>query len=92
MSSLQNIINKPSLIWELGTDCLPESDLALLDDRNLVSYCKPEASILNVDVWRDIIGENNPFSDTLNAIMEQAKNKGYQWVMFDCDLETEVAK
>jgi len=87
---MQKITNKPSLIWELGTDCLPESDLKLLDDSNLVSFTKPEASILNVDVWRDIIGQNNPFSATLSAIMDQAKVNGYQYVMFDCDLETSV--
>ena len=88
---MQKITNKPSLIWELGTDCLPESDLKLLDNPENVSFTKPEASIINVYIFTYLVKNNsNPYSDTLTAIMKQAEELKYDYVMFDCDLETDV--
>lgn len=85
---MQKITNKPTLVWELGTDCLPNSDLTYLDLIEFTNYTKPESAIIQVDWFFNSPEVQKKYSETLNQIMKQALDNGYGWVMFDCDLET----
>jgi len=83
----QRIINKPTMIWELGTDCLTEFDCKMLDNPDYVSFTRPEGAIIHVETLKKVY---KVYSTIMKSILDQAIEHNYDWVMFDCDIETMV--
>lgn len=75
------------MIWELGTDCLTDSDLELLDNPEYASFIRPEASIIHVEILKLVYQFYSPI---MKSILDQAIEHNYDWIMFDCDIETMV--
>lgn len=86
--------------WWLGTDCLEDSDLKLLTGSSAASYQHVEgyASIMHVpqddsdyaaEYWKGL--EKVGFSARFVSILQEAKRRGYAWVVFECEIETAMA-
>jgi len=80
-------------MWFLGTDIVEESDLKLMEEKMGTTLWMPEGAVYYPLFLKDdskyfeLLG----YSKTFQALIEEALNRGYMWVFFDRDLETEFA-
>jgi hypothetical protein len=72
------IANLPTLIWELGTDCLTAKDVENLCDDDLVSMQNGPMALISVELFDMAL--RGHYSATMGYIMDQAKLNRYDWV------------
>lgn len=102
MIDVKNMRDYTERVWFLGTDVVEESDLELLD-RNVLARCwHPEQEWYPGNFYR--LSPDTPYfkeylkelktvgySHQFRAIMLEARKRGYLWVYFHPDIETEDA-
>jgi hypothetical protein len=73
-------------MWFLGTDFLEEKDLELMSSGVDTSFTRDEGAIYGVN------DSFESYSDIFRAIMIEAFERGYFWVFFDRDIETQLRR
>ena len=92
--SPKNIKDYTEKTWFLGTDILDQEgsqDLDLMNDGVATIFEREEGAIYVVpqDKDRKNFYSSQGYSDYFQSIIDEAQQRGYQWVFFDRDIETE---
>lgn len=77
-------------MWFLGTDILPQSDLDLMDIGLKASFVREFGAIYytHPDFCFEECGYDD-YSSTFKSVIKEARKRGYVWVFFDCDIQTQ---
>lgn len=77
-------------MWFLGTDILHNKDLELMNKQVRTAFHREEGAIYSVGKsWRYEYKADG-YSDRFIEVMMEAQRRGYVWVFFDRDIESEI--
>lgn len=84
--------------WFLGTDALPNADFAELEKLTCCKMKNELACLVWVPkadlAWDIVVGEvvTSGIDPELLDLMKEARKRGYVWIHFDVDIETDCEK
>ena len=91
--SVKRLKNCKERVWSLGTDTLPESDLIIMDAGKKTIFTNEFGA-----GYSTYLGDNDTllqplrdagYSETFCEILLEAADRGYNYVWFDRDVETQ---
>ena len=87
-----NILNGSERMWSLGTDILPSSDLKLMNEGKETSFLREYGAIYWINCDSDFVCEikESGYSQVFQSLVKEGVKRGYNWLFFDCDIDTET--
>lgn len=79
--------------WFLGTDILDDEntkDLELMSQGVATSFNREEGAIYNTNEEFQREYKEKGYSPYFQEVIKEAKNRDYEWVLFDRDIETKA--
>lgn len=89
---VKNIANKHEKMWSLGTDILQNSDLKLMEEGKGTAFSREYGAIYSIICCSYFVSEIEEYgySEVFQSLVKEGIRRGYEWLFFDCDIDTET--